>query len=76
MLSERGVYASSGAACSSGAFKESAVIAAIGNPDDGVWGTVRFSIARTTTASELKEAVSVIVEAAQKAMEVMSSTAV
>ena len=76
MLSERGIYASSGSACSSGAFKESAVIAAIGNPDDGVWGTVRFSIARTTTPSELKEAVSVIVEATQKAMEVMSSTAI
>lgn len=76
MLSERGIYASSGSACSSGAFKESAVIAAIGNPDDGAWGTVRFSIARTTTPSELNEAVSVIVEATQKAMEVMSSTAI
>lgn len=54
MLSERGVCASSGSACSSGAFKESKVIEAIGRPSDGEWGTVRFSLARTTTAGELE----------------------
>ena len=57
MLSERGVCASSGSACSSGAFKESKVIEAIGRPSDGEWGTVRFSLARTTTAGELELAV-------------------
>ena len=57
MLSERNVCASSGSACSSGSIKESKVIKAIGMPDDGEWGTVRFSFARTTTQSELNEAV-------------------
>ena len=57
MLSERGVCASSGSACSSGAFKESKVIEAIGVPDDGEWGTVRFSFARTTTSEELTKTV-------------------
>ncbi|HJN71739.1 MAG: cysteine desulfurase [Phycisphaerae bacterium] len=74
MLSERGVYASSGSACSSGAFKESAVIAALGD-QDGEWGTVRFSFARTTTHEELSQAVQIISEATQKALEVMASTA-
>jgi len=57
MLSERGVCASSGSACSSGALKESKVIEAIGTPDDGEWGTVRFSFARTTTKQDVDEAI-------------------
>ncbi len=60
MLSERGVCASSGSACSSGALKESKVIEAIGTPDDGEWGTVRFSFARTTTKEELEQAVGAV----------------
>jgi cysteine desulfurase len=74
MLSERGVYASSGSACSSGAFKESTVIAALGD-EEGDWGTVRFSFARTTTREELTQAIGIISEAFQKALEVMTSTA-
>ena len=62
MLSERGVCASSGSACSSGAFKESKVIEAIGAPDDGEWGTVRFSFARTTTSQELEKTVEALVD--------------
>ncbi|MDP7008568.1 MAG: cysteine desulfurase family protein [Phycisphaerales bacterium] len=72
MLSERGVYASSGSACSSGAFKESSVIAALGL-DAGAWGTVRFSFARTTTIEELQIAIDCIEEASQKAAEVTAA---
>ena len=57
MLSERGICASSGSACSSGAFKNSKVIEAIGAPDDGEWGAIRFSFARTTTLQELTKSV-------------------
>ena len=57
MLSERGVCASSGSACSSGSFKNSKVIEAIGTPDDGEWGAIRFSFARTTTSDDLASAV-------------------
>jgi len=60
MLSERGVCASSGSACSSGALKESKVIEAIGTPGDGKWGTVRFSFARTTTQDEIDRAVEAV----------------
>ena len=62
MLSERGICASSGSACSSGAFKNSKVIEAIGMPDDGLWGAIRFSFARTTTALELDRTIDVLME--------------
>ena len=62
VLSENGVCASSGSACSSGALKESKVIEALGTPDEGEWGAVRFSFARTTTKDELLQAVEAIVE--------------
>lgn len=62
VLSENGVCASSGSACSSGALKESKVIEALGMPDEGEWGAVRFSFARTTTKDELLQAVEAIVE--------------
>ena len=62
VLSENGVCASSGSACSSGALKESKVIEALGTPDKGEWGAVRFSFARTTTKDELLKAVEAIVE--------------
>ena len=75
MLSERGVCASSGSACSSGAFKESKVIEAIGAPDDGEWGTVRFSFARTTTSQELKETVEVLEDVFATIAQVSDTTA-
>ena len=62
VLSENGVCASSGSACSSGALKESKVIEALGTPEEGEWGAVRFSFARTTTKDELLQAVEAIVE--------------
>ena len=65
ILSERNVCASSGSACSSGALKESKVIEAIGTPDEGEWGAVRFSFARTTTKEELEQAVEALRDAAQ-----------
>ncbi len=60
VLSENGVCASSGSACSSGALKESKVIEALGTPDEGEWGAVRFSFARTTTKDDLLQAVEAV----------------
>jgi cysteine desulfurase len=57
MLSERGVCASSGSACSSGASENSKVIDALETPDDGEWGAIRFSFSRTTTPEEINLAV-------------------
>jgi cysteine desulfurase len=75
MLSERGVYASSGAACSSGAFKESAVIAALGHEDDGEWGTVRCSFARTTTSEELTQAIDIFATVIPIAKDIVTTIA-
>lgn len=60
LLSERGVYASAGAACSSGSLDPSPVLLAMGVPPELAHGSIRFSISRETTAEELDEAVDVI----------------
>lgn len=60
LLSERGVYASAGAACSSGSLDPSPVLLAMGVPPELAHGSIRFSISRETTAEELDEAVEVI----------------
>lgn len=62
MLSERGVCASAGAACSSGSLEPSPVLRAMGVPDDVAGGSVRFSISRETTAGQIDRAVTIIVE--------------
>ena len=54
LLSERGVAASAGAACSSGSLDPSPVLLAMGVPPRVAHGSVRFSIARTTTVEELR----------------------
>ena len=62
MLSERGVCASAGAACSSGSLEPSAVLRAMGLPEAMTNGSIRFSISRETTQDELDRAVGIIVE--------------
>ncbi|MCZ6446150.1 MAG: aminotransferase class V-fold PLP-dependent enzyme [Planctomycetota bacterium] len=61
MLSERGVCASAGAACSSGSMEPSTVLLAMGIPDQLVVGSIRFSLSRDTTADEIDRALEVIV---------------
>ncbi len=61
MLSERGVCASAGAACSSGSMEPSTVLLAMGIPDQLVAGSIRFSLSRDTTADEIDRALEVIV---------------
>ena len=64
MLSEHGVCASSGSACSSGALKPSKVIEAIGRQPcqvaDVPYGAVRLSLGRETTSEELAKATTII----------------
>ena len=56
-LSERGVDASAGAACSSGSLEPSPVLLAMGLPEELAHGSVRFSLSRHTTDAELDAAV-------------------
>ena len=57
VLSERGVYASAGAACSSGSLDPSPVLLAMGVPSVIAHGSVRFSLGPETTAEELDRSV-------------------
>lgn len=66
LLSERGVCASAGAACSSGSLEPSPVLLAMGVPEPLAHGSVRFSLGKGTTQQELAEAVRVIGECVQR----------
>ncbi|HEY3942617.1 MAG TPA: cysteine desulfurase family protein [Acidimicrobiales bacterium] len=60
LLDERGVCASGGAACSSGALEPSHVLAAMGVPPDEARGAIRFSLGHTTTESDVDAAVEAV----------------
>jgi cysteine desulfurase len=53
LLSERGICASSGAACSSGSLEPSHVLKAMGIDDRVAHGAIRFSLSRFTTPEEI-----------------------
>jgi cysteine desulfurase len=52
-LSDLGVAASSGSACSSGSLEPSHVLRAMGIPFTAVHGSIRFSLSRFTTDAEV-----------------------
>lgn len=60
-LSERGVCASAGAACSSGSLEPSPVLLAMGVPERVAHGALRFSLSRETTGAEVEEAARALV---------------
>lgn len=73
MLSERGVCASAGAACSSGSLDPSPVLMAMGIPAAQAHGSVRFSLSRETTEAELDEAAGIVTEVVGKLRASMSA---
>lgn len=62
LLSERGVCASAGAACSSGSLDPSPVLMAMGVPAEFAHGSVRFSLGRQTTEAEVRDAARIVAE--------------
>ena len=66
LLSERGICASAGAACSSGSLEPSPVIAAMGLPPEVAHGTLRFTIGRETTPEHAERAAAVIGDCARR----------
>ncbi|HVX86169.1 MAG TPA: aminotransferase class V-fold PLP-dependent enzyme [Phycisphaerae bacterium] len=60
LLSEQGLCASAGAACSSGSLEPSPVIRAMGIPDEIAHGAIRFSLSRFTTGEEIDAALRII----------------
>lgn len=65
-LSEQGVCASAGAACSSGSLEPSPVLLAMGIPEVIAHGSVRFSISRHTTAQEIERAIAIVPEVVRR----------
>jgi len=53
LLAQRDIYASAGAACSSGSLEPSPILRAMGVPERIAHGSVRFSLSHETTEAEL-----------------------
>ncbi|MCC6908254.1 MAG: aminotransferase class V-fold PLP-dependent enzyme [Phycisphaerales bacterium] len=70
-LSERGVFASAGAACSSGSLDPSPILLAMGIEERLAHGSIRFSLAQETTDAEIESAVEVIVEVVRRLQRVL-----
>ena len=66
MLSERGVCASAGSACSSGSMEPSPILSAMGVPDPVALGSLRFSLSKHTTEDEVDRAAGMIAECVAK----------
>ncbi len=60
LLSEQGVCASAGAACSSGSLEPSHVLRAMGIPQRYAHGAIRFSLSRYTTDDEIDRALRIL----------------
>ena len=60
LLSEQGICASAGAACSSGSLEPSHVLRAMKVDDRIAHGAIRFSLSRFTTAEEVDQALQVL----------------
>ena len=60
LLSEQGVYASAGSACSSGSLEPSAVLRAMHVDERYAHGAVRFSLSRYTTDDEVDRALAIL----------------
>ncbi|HNW26486.1 MAG TPA: cysteine desulfurase NifS [Candidatus Gastranaerophilaceae bacterium] len=59
-LSDMGICASSGSACTSGSLEPSHVLKAMGIPFTALHGSVRFSLSRFTTEKEIDYVISVV----------------
>ena len=71
MLSEQGVCASAGAACSSGSLEPSHVLTAMRVPEVHAHGSVRFSLSRLTTRDEIERACAVVPQVVERLGAVM-----
>ncbi len=65
-MSERGLAASAGAACSSGSLDPSPVLLAMGVPPETAHGSVRFSLSRFTTDAEIDEAITIVTDTVRR----------
>lgn len=74
LLDDAGVEAATGSACSAKDLKPSHVLSAIGQSEDLMHGSVRFSLGRGTTRAELEYALSVFPAIVKKLKETSALT--
>jgi cysteine desulfurase len=74
LLSEQGLCASAGAACSSGSLDPSPVLLAMGVSPEVAHGSLRFSLSRHTTQEEVDEAAGIVVHAVRRLRESMPAS--
>ena len=72
LLDSKGVYVSTGSACSSASLTPSHVLTALGVPVEMIHGTVRFSIGDFTTKEDIDYVVGELVEIIKKLREISS----
>jgi cysteine desulfurase len=65
-LDQRGVYAASGSACSSGAIDPSHVLLAMGLAPDRARASVRFSLGHSTTTADIDAAIEIVPRAVRQ----------
>ncbi len=65
-LSERGLCASAGAACSSGSLEPSPVLLAMGVPEALAHGSIRLSLSRFTTDRDIDHALAIVPEVVRR----------
>lgn len=66
MLDQRGICASSGSACTTGAMESSHVLKAIGCSEEEAQGALRFTVSYQNTAEEIEETVKALKEIVSK----------
>jgi cysteine desulfurase len=71
LLSERGICASAGAACSSGSLEPSHVLKAMKIPEAIAHGAVRFSLSRFTTQGEIDSTLAILPAAIERLRRVL-----
>lgn len=69
-LSEKGIAASSGSACSSGSLEPSHVLRAMGVPFTSAHGSIRFSLSRYTTDDEINYTLKVLPEVVERLLDI------
>jgi cysteine desulfurase len=75
LLSEKGICASAGSACSSGSLEPSPVLAAMGVEPKLAHGAIRFSLSRYTTETEIDRALEVLPGVIERLRSVMTVVA-
>lgn len=65
-LSEHGICASSGTACSTGSLEPSPVLLAMGYTEEQALGSARFSLSRYTTAEDIDQALEILPEVLER----------